>query len=340
LNAAVLVRTGAAAGAFEIREMPDPIPQDDQVCIAVEYSGLNFADVHARLGIYQDAPPLPSVLGYDVVGHVESVGRSCTELQPGMRVVAMTRFGGYATKALSTSFGAVPIPEEMDGAAATALATQYVTAWYAAEEMVTLHEGDRVLVHSAAGGVGTALVQIAKRHGCTVVGVTGSPSKMGYLQTVGVDIPLLRMDEDIITEYRKVARNAPVDVIFDPIGGSQVRKGMKLLGSGGRMVCLGISGAVGPRAGVRSSLVNVAGLGLLSPAMLMLHSKGIIGVNMLRIGDHQPRVIKRCLREVAARAVRGELKPVVGKVYPSAEIAKAHEDLESRRTTGKVVLRW
>jgi NADPH2:quinone reductase len=215
-----------------------------------------------------------------------------------------------------------------------------VTAWYAAEEMVSLHQGDRVLVHSAAGGVGTALVQIAKRHGCTVVGVTGSPAKMGYLQSLGVDIPLLLRDGDFVAVYRTAAGDAPIDVIFDAIGGSQVRKGMKLLGSGGRMVCLGISGAVGPHAGVLRSLGNVLGLGLLSPAMLMLHSKGVIGVNMLRIGDHQPRTIKRCLHEVVARTVRGELKPVAGKVYPSSQIAKAHEDLESRRTTGKVVLRW
>jgi NADPH:quinone reductase-like Zn-dependent oxidoreductase len=340
LKAAVLVRTGVAAGAFEIREMPDPIPSDDQIRIAVDYSGLNFADVLARLGMYADAPPLPSILGYDVVGRIESVGRNCTELRPGMRVVAMTRFGGYATKALSTCYGTALIPGDMDGAAGTALATQYVTAWYAAEEMVRLHEGDRVLVHSAAGGVGTALVQIAKRHGCTVVGVTGSRSKLGYLQSMGVDIPLLLTQGDFVSVYREAAGNAPIDVIFDPVGGSQVRNGMKLLGSGGRMVCLGISGAVRPHARVLSSLANVAGLGLLSPAMLMLHSKGVIGVNMLRIGDHQPRAIKRCLQAVVASAIRGELKPVVGKIYPSTEIAKAHEDLESRRTTGKVVLRW
>jgi NADPH2:quinone reductase len=339
LKAAVLVTTGAAAGAFDLRDLPDPVPADNQVRIAVEYSGINFADVHARLGIYQDAPPLPSVLGYDVVGRVDAVGSACTGIRPGMRVVAMTRFGGYATEALALCYAVSPIPEEYDGAAATALATQYVTAWYVAEEMVTLHPGDRVLIHSAAGGLGTALIQIAKRHDCTVVGVTGSASKVEYLKTLGVDIPLL-LSGDLVPAYRKVAGSAPLDVIFDPVGGSQVRKGMRLLGSGGRMVCLGVSGAVGPHAGFVRSLWNFAGFGLLHPALLTLHSKGVIGVNMLRIGDHHPGAIQRCLREVVARAISGEFKPVVGKVYPAPEVAKAHEDMETRRTIGKIVLRW
>lgn len=340
MKAAVLVTTGPASAAFEIRELPDPIPAGSQIRIAVEYSGLNFADVHARLGIYRDAPPLPSVLGYDVVGRIDAVGGDCGEFQVGTRVVAMTRFGGYATKALSARHGVWPIPENFDGAAATALGTQYTTAWYAAEEMVTLHEGDRVLIHSAAGGVGTALVQIAKRHGCTVVGATGTPSKVDFLKTHGVDIPLLLKNENLVSAYRRVGGEIPLDVIFDPVGGPQVRSGMRLLGSGGRMVCLGVSGAVGPHAGFLRSLGNVAALGLLHPALLMLHSRGVIGINMLKIGDHKPGAIRRCLREVVSRAAAGELTPVIGKVYPAADVAKAHDDLEFRRTMGKVVLQW
>ena len=340
MKAAVLVRTGAARGAFEFRELPDPVPGEGQIRVAVEYSGLNFADVHARLGIYQDAPPLPCVLGYEVVGRVDEVGEGCEGYRPGMRVVAMTRFGGYATKALSTRYGVAPIPEEFDGAAATALATQYVTAWYAAEEMVTLHEGDRVLLHSAAGGLGRALLQIVKRHGCTVVGVTGSASKISALENAGVDVPLLFQGGNFAAAYRRVCGSAPLDVIFDPVGGSQVRAGMRLLGSGGRMVCLGISGSVGPHAGILRTLATVAALGIIHPAALMLHSRSVIGVNMLRIGDDKPRAIRRCLDEVVTRAVRGEFQPVVGKVYPAAEIADAHGDLESRRTLGKVALRW
>jgi NADPH2:quinone reductase len=340
MRAAVLVRTGPAAGAFEFRELPDPVPGEGQVRIAVEYSGLNFADVHARLGIYQEAPPLPSVLGYDVVGRIDAVGAGCTEFRPGMRVVAMTRFGGYATKALAVCYGVSPIPEDFDGATATALATQYSTAWYAAEEMVTLHEGDRVLIHSAAGGLGTALIQIAKRHSCTIVGVTGSPSKVEYLRKLGVDIPLVVRGRDIREAYREVGGGVQLDVIFDPIGGSQVRKEMRLLGTGGRLVCLGVSGAVGPHAGLLRSVRNVAGFGFLHPVMLMLRSVGVIGVNMLRIGDHHPRAIRRCLTEVVSRAVRGEFKPVVGKVYDAADVAQAHEDLENRKTVGKLVLRW
>jgi NADPH:quinone reductase-like Zn-dependent oxidoreductase len=340
MKAAVLVKIGSASSAFDLRDLPDPLPGDSQIRVAVEYSGINFADIHARLGIYREAPPLPCVLGYEVVGRIDAVGRDCPEFRPGTRVVAMTRFGGYATKALSTRYGVAQIPEDFDGAAATALATQFTTAWYAAEEMVRLHEGDRVLIHSATGGVGIALVQIAKRHGCTVVGVTGSPSKLEFLRTHGVDIALTCRDGSIVSVYREAEGDIPLDVIFDPIGGSQVRTGMRLLGAGGRMVCMGVSGAVGPHAGTVRSLRNVLALGVIHPAYLMLRSKGIIGINMLEIGGRRPRAIRRCLDEVVTRAIAGELRPVVGKVYSAAEIAEAHEDLERRRTVGKIALRW
>jgi NADPH:quinone reductase-like Zn-dependent oxidoreductase len=156
MRAAVLVRDGPVDKAFGIRELPDPLPTAEEVRITVDAFGLNFGDVMARRGMYPDAPAPPSILGFD------AVGGNITHLRPGMRVVAMTRFGAYATKTVATRFGVVPIPDDLDASAATALARQYVTAWFAAMEQLTLQPGNRVLIHAAAGGVGTALVQIAK----------------------------------------------------------------------------------------------------------------------------------------------------------------------------------
>lgn len=340
MKAQVLVKTGPASKAFEMRELPDPIPGNGQVRIAVETFGLNFADVLARRGLYQDAPPLPSVLGYDVVGRVDAVGPECGRMKEGMRVVAMTRFGGYATKAISNCCGAVPLPDDYDAAAATALATQFGTAWYAAEEMVRLHAGDRVLVHSAGGGLGNALVQIAKSHDCIVYGTTSTPAKVEFLRNHGVDEPICTAGSDFAEEYRRVASGKPLDVVFDPIGGSTTRKGMRLLGSGGRMVCLGVSEMVVARPNIFRSLRTMLSFGISHPVVLMIHSKGIIGINMLRIGDDRPNVILRCLTASVKRGVSGEFHPVVGKTFPAENIADAHAALEARATVGKIAMQW
>ena len=167
--------------------MTIPSPDAGQVRIQVEAFRLNFADVLARLGLYQDAPPLPAILGFDVSGRVNAVGSGVQKLCPGMRVVGMTRFGGYASQVVTNVSCVAPIPENFNPGAATALATQYSTAWLAAMEMACLQTGDRVLIHAAAGGVRTALVQIAKLQGCTIYGTTGSQQKLNYLKRIGVD---------------------------------------------------------------------------------------------------------------------------------------------------------
>jgi len=149
-----LVRYGSSDQAFEIREEEDPFPREGEVTLRVEASGLNFADVLARLGLYQDAPKIPCVLGYEVVGRIDRVGSGVERVRAGDRVTAFTRFGGYASHVVVDSRAVVSIPEDMDAGVAAALATQYCTAWYAAEEMVRLHKGDHVLIQAAAGGVG------------------------------------------------------------------------------------------------------------------------------------------------------------------------------------------
>ena len=339
MKAAVLVANGPARRAFEIREKPDPVPTRGQVRIRVEMFGLNFADVHARLGLYSSLPPLPVVLGYDVVGRIDAVGPGVNRFAPGTRVVAMTLFGGYATSAVAIEEAVHAIPDDFDGAAALALATQYVTAWHVAEELVRLFPGDHVLIHSAAGGVGTALVQIARGHRCVIYGLTTSPTKLDTLRASGVDHPLCVTRENFEQVVHRACPHG-LDVIFDPIGGRFVRKGFAMLRSGGRMVCLGVSDFTIGRKSWSWIVRSLLGLGLVHPALLMQKSKGIIGVNMLRTAEDRPGVIRRCLEEVVPRALTGEFKPVVGKVYGIDRLVEAHEALERKQTVGKVAIRW
>ncbi len=340
MRAMYLVRTGEAAQAFELREAPTLEPAAGQVRIAVEGFGLNYADVVARNGLYQDAPPMPSVLGYEVVGRVDALGAAIDSLAVGQRVTALTRFGGYATHALADARATAPIPEDMDVGVAAALPTQGCTAYYMAEEMVRLHAGDHVLVHAAAGGVGTLLVQFCKRRGCVVYGTAGSDEKLGLLRELGVDHPINYRRADFAAEARRGCGDGGLDVIFDSIGGATTRKGMALLGAGGRMVCFGAAdhtpGLLQPLRSLRFAL----SFGLPHPILLMLRSRGFIGVNMLRIADSRPLVLQRCLRAVVDLALQGELRPIVGGRFPAAQLGAAHALLESRRSTGKIVVTW
>jgi NADPH:quinone reductase-like Zn-dependent oxidoreductase len=340
MRAAVLVRHGSADRAFEIRELPDPVPTAEQVRIAVDVFGLNFGDVMARLGMYPDAPALPSILGFDAVGRVDAVGGNITHLRPGMRVVAMTRFGAYATKAVATRFGAVPIPDDLDAAEATALATQYVTAWFAAMEQTTLQPGDRVLIHSAAGGVGTALVQIAKMLGCVVFGTTSSRQKLDYLRRIGVDYPINRRTEDVERACLKASGGKKFDVVFDSIGGGLFRSDLHLLHAGGRVIGLGIAGMSSNRPNPFRALRNAIGFGLYHPLVLLSSSRGMIGINLLRVADETPAVILRCLTAVVDRVKAGQLRPIVGKTFSVDQLAEVHEHLASRASVGKIALAW
>lgn len=338
MKAAVLVKTGDASSAFEMREVPKPQPRDTEVLIKVEAFGLNFADVMARRGFYKDAPPLPAILGYDAAGTVNAIGEKVTNVKLGDRVMAMTRFGSYAEYAITESLACVPIPNDMDAATATALTTQYCTAYFAAAEMVQLHKGDKVLVQSGAGGVGTALIQYAKFKGCEIFATAGSSAKLDYLKSCGVDHAINYTSQDFEVEVKKIANGKGLDVIFDAVGGKSVKKGVRSLGAGGRIVCYGASDFTNKN--MLGKLMSGLAFGIYHPAMLMMPSKAIIGINMLAIADNKPEVMQRCLKNVVELTEKGVFKPMMGKVFPVAEIGAAHKYLEMRKSIGKIAIEW
>jgi synaptic vesicle membrane protein VAT-1 len=338
MKAAVLVKQGAASKAFEIRELPKPQPKNDEVLIKVAAFGLNFADVMARNGMYKEAPPLPCVLGYDVAGTVESVGADVTNVKARDRVTALTRFGGYAEYVVTKSSAAAIIPAGLDDAAATALATQYITAYYAAAEAVNLFAGDKVLIQSGAGGVGTALIQFAKHKGCEIFSTAGSDEKLQYLKSLGVHHAINYNREDFETKIKSLTTGKGVDVIFDAVGGASVKKGFRSLAAGGRIVCYGAADFTDKN--IFGKIKTALGFGFYHPVMLMMPSKSMIGINMLSIGDQKPAVIQRCLEAVIRLYSEGVFIPTIGKVFSVNEIAAAHEYLEKRKSMGKVVMKW
>jgi NADPH2:quinone reductase len=316
-----------------------PIPGKGQVLIQVEGFGLNFADVSARLGNYRDAPPLPSILGYDVVGRIAELGAEVEGIRKGDRVTALTRFGGYAEYAVADVRALAVIPEDMDPGVAVALSTQYCTAYFLAEELVRLHKGDHVLIHAAAGGVGTALIQIAQHRGCIIFGTAGSQKKIEVLREAGVNHPINYREVDFSTAVRDIIGDRGLDVVFDPIGGKSVKKGFRLLGPGGRILTFGGS-AMTQSKGILGTLRFALGFGIYHPIQFLMNAKGMIGLNMLRIADHRPEKIERAMKEVVKMTAEGILYPKVGGVYPVDQLSEAHQFLESRKSMGKILVKW
>ena len=340
MKAIQLVKYGSSEGAFQIAEIEKPEISGSEVLIKVESFGLNFADVMARRGLYKAAPPIPAVLGYEVVGRISDMGADVKNLQTGQKVVAFTRFGAYAEYAKTDSSAVSPVSDSIDNGAATALSTQYCTAYYAAYDMANIQRGEYVLIHVAAGGVGIALVQLALNRGCKVIGTVGSEKKIQFLKDMGVEFAINYLEKDFEEEIPKILGDRKVDVIFDPVGGKFFKKDRSLLNAGGRIIAYGASDQLNRNKGFVSKLKLMMAFGFLHPVGLMINSQGIIGVNMLQIADNRPEVLQRSLNNVVDLYQKGLIKPHIGKEFRADEIAKAHAYFESRSSIGKIVLHW
>jgi NADPH:quinone reductase-like Zn-dependent oxidoreductase len=338
-EAIVLIKNGSADNAFERRKIKIEGPKDNEVVIESEAFGLNYADVMARNGLYREAPPLPCVVGYEVVGKITKIGKDVSLDLIGKRVLGFCRFGGYAKHVVTQNYAVVEI-NEMPAEEALVLCTQAVTAYYMAEYLTPIHKGEKVLIHAAAGGVGTILIQLAKRKGAIVFAKIGNESKRDLVLKLGADHVINYNQSEYSTQISSILKEDRLDVSFNPIAGSTFKKDMALLGSGGRIVLFGGSELSGGKWGFFSQLNFVRKMGLILPIGLMMRSKNILGVNMLKIADNRPMVLSECLNEVVKLYLKGELIPQVGGVYSVDQIAEAHAALESGKTTGKLSVKW
>lgn len=334
-----LCKTGAAHDAFELRSLIVPTPVGNEVVIESEAFGLNYADVMARRGLYREAPPFPCVVGYELVGKVVQCGPAADQSLLGKRVVAFCRFGGYAKHVITNDYAAVPVGEE-DAAELLALCTQAVTAYYMAEYLTPIHASDTVLIHAAAGGVGSILIQLAKLKGAQVIAKVGQTEKENVVKALGADFVVNYRKGDYAVQIADYLKGERLDISFNPVAGSTYKKDMALLGSGGRMLLFGGSELAQGKWGILSKLNFVRKMGLLLPIGLMMRSKNVLGVNMLKIADNKPIVLETCLKAVVQLFAEGKIKPQVGGVYPAEQLPEAHAALESGNTTGKLAVTW
>ncbi|HUM53337.1 MAG TPA: zinc-binding dehydrogenase, partial [Chitinophagales bacterium] len=282
MQAIYLVKNGKSKDAFEFRDIQLTEPKDNEVGVLVEASGINFADVVARLGQYQDCPPLPTIIGYEAVGRVEKVGKDVTTLKKGDRVLAFTRFGGYSQYVTQQESAVAKIGEDMDAGKALALATQYSTAYYACAVATNVLPNETVLIHAGAGGVGTALIQLCKLKNAKIYATAGSESKLEYCRKQGVHVVINYTKED----FSEVIKE-PIDLAFDAVGADNFRKSYKLLNRGGRIIGYGAA-AMTDASNIFSKAKMGLQFGIYHPAQLLMESRSMIGVNMLRIADYKP----------------------------------------------------
>jgi len=318
-------------GVLEVQERPDPELGADQVRIDVAAAGVNFADVLARIGLYPDAPKPPCVIGYEVAGTILELGSGVSGLTPGQRVLAGTKFGGYASQAVVPAVDVTPLPDGLSFEQGAAIPVNYATAWAALIGYGSLQPRERVLIHSAGGGVGIAATQIAKRYGAEVYG-TASPAKHERIRELGVDHAL---------DYTAAGWDSGLpefDVILDAIGGKSFRRSYSQLRAGGRLVAYGVSAVMsGQRRNLLTALRTVARMPRFNLLKQMSESKAVIGLNMLTLWK-QHQTLAPWIGPLRALLDEGAIEPVVAGQFSFEEAGAAHTMITERRNIGKVVL--
>jgi NADPH:quinone reductase len=298
LRAAVLP---AVDGPFELRDVPDP---EGEAVVHVRAAGINFLDILIRHGRYPQMPELPAVLGVEIAG----------EREDGSRVMALVSAGGYAERVAVDPGALVPLPDEASWAEGAGFLLTFLTAYVPLTRQVRLAEGATVLVHAAAGGVGTAAIQVARALGGRVVAAVGSPEKLELCRELGAEEAYV---------YDELPDDLRVDVIVDPVGGDLFERSVTRLRPLGQLVAIGYAGGLWPE---------------LQPVQLVGRNVGVQGVYIGRLLRHAPDVIAAATRELLELWREGAIRPVVGAEFPLDEVEASHELVESRRSVGKVVL--
>jgi NADPH:quinone reductase-like Zn-dependent oxidoreductase len=322
---------------LELREVPDPEPKAGEVRIRVAASGINFADILARMGLYPDAPKLPAVVGYEAAGVVDAAGEGVEGLREGDRVVAMTRFGGYSDVVCAPWRSARKLPETLDFAGGASIPVNYLTAWLMLVRLGHVQAGDRVLVHACAGGVGLAAVQICKHFGAEVIG-TASAAKHERLRETGVSHCIDYRTRDFEKEVADLTGGRGVDIALDAVGGESFAKSYRCLDSFGRLFIFGASSlAPSSKRRLGAALLGLWRMPKFKPLSLMSFNRGVFGVNLGHLW-HRGDEMTAMLEEILGLFADGTFKPVVDRTFPFAEAAAAHRYIQDRKNFGKVVL--
>lgn len=313
---AIVIHELGGPEMLRLEEVEKPVPQAGEVLIKTVAAGINYADTMLRQGTYMVKPPLPFTPGFEVAGVVEAVGAGVTNWQAGARVMAKMRDGGYAEYAVAKERDVVPIPEGMDEGAATALLAQGLTALGLIKD---LRAGETILIHAAAGGVGSLLVQLAKKRGARVLGTASSAEKLALVTSLGADVGINYTETDWFEQVLRATNGKGADLIIEMVGGEIGRQNLKCLAPLGTMIVYGAASGED---------YQISPLGLL-PKMQTVKGYTL----MLESAEN----VAAYSQELSDLVSAGQLQVSV-QTFPLAEAAAAHAAIEGRQTTGKVVL--
>jgi len=325
-------------GVLEVREVPTPSPKPGEVRVRVRAAGLNFSDVMARKGLYPDAPPPPCVMGYEAAGEIDALGEGVDGLEVGARVILLSRFGAQAEHVCVPAQQVLPMPEGASFEEAAAMPVVYLTAYHMLFRLAALRPKRKVLVHMAAGGVGVAAIQLCRTVADVEIFGTASASKHEFLRELGCDHPIDYRNLDYAAEVLRLTGGKGVDLVLDPLGGRDWKKGLRLLRPAGHLIAFGFANmSAGEKRSFLHMVRQALGVPLMTPLGLMDKNRTVSGVNVGHLWG-EIEMLTEELEDLLALWRAGKIAPKVDAVVPFAEAARAHGRLEKRQNVGKVVL--
>ncbi|MEU4611181.1 NADPH:quinone oxidoreductase family protein [Streptomyces umbrinus] len=306
---------GEPSEVMRLEDVERPTPGDGQVLLKVRAANINFPDALMCRGQYQVRPPLPFTPGVEI----------CGETEDGRRVIANPAlpYGGFAEYAVADAAAMLPAPEALDDAEAAALHIGYQTGWFGLHRRARLEAGETLLVHAAAGGVGSAAVQLGKAAGAKVIGVVGGADKAAVARELGCDVVVDRRAEDVVATVKEATGGRGADVIYDPVGGDAYTQSTKVVAFEGRIVVVGFASGSIPSPGLNHALVK---------------NYSILGLHWGLYNTKDPKLVLRCHEELTELAARGGIKPLVSERVPLSGAAAAVQRVADGVTTGRVAV--
>ena len=316
---------GEPEEVLELADRPRPVPGQGQLLVRVLAASANFPDFLMIRGNYQVKPPLPFVPGVELCGEVVEAGPDVTGFAPGDRVLggAALPDGAFAEYALMDAVRALPVPESLDDAEAAPFHVTYQTGWFGLHRRARLAAGETLLVHAAAGGVGSGAVQLGKAAGATVIGVTGGKEKAAIARELGADVVIDRHEEDFVQVVKDVTGGRGADVVYDPVGGDDFDTALRSTNWGGRLIVIGFAGGK-----VQQIPANI----------LLVKNLSALGFYWGSYRRHRPQLLAPAFAQMFQWWESGKLKPRISGRYDLAEAKTALRLVGERKATGKIVL--
>lgn len=318
-------RAGPPSGVMTLDDVDVPAPGPDQVLVRVHATALNFPDVLLAAGQYQVRPDPPFTAGMEMCGTVVAAGGAAGEHLTGRRVVGMAALphGSLAQYALAPVGTVFDAPQSLDDAGAASLYIAYQTGWFGLHRRAALRRGETLLVHAAAGGVGSAAVQLGKAAGARVVGVVGSAAKADIARELGADVVVDRSSGDLVPLLKEAIGPGGADVVYDPVGGDSFTASTKVIAFEGRIVVVGFTSGTVPQAATNHALVK---------------NYGVLGLRWGMYQEKAPELVRQAHDEISALADAGAVRPLVSQRLSLDDAVAGLEQLAAGRTTGRVVV--